>query len=79
MHRWEWRNIYWNYLYARRRGGMIMTDHELLEVLMEKMDANQSQINNVELKIDQFIKEYKEIMYEYGEVCKNSAKPSCWW
>lgn len=49
---------------SRRRGGMIMTDRELLESFIEKSIANQSQINNIEFKIDQFIKEQKEIMYK---------------
>ena len=39
-----------------------MTDRELLEDLVKNSIANQSQINNIELKIDQIIKEHKAIM-----------------
>lgn len=43
-----------------------MTDRELLESLMKEVLANQSQIHNVEVKIDQFIKEQKDVLYGYG-------------
>jgi len=58
---------------------MIMTDRELLESLIEKVNTNQSQTNNIEIKMDQFAKEYKEMLYEYGQNCGKLAKPSCWW
>lgn len=50
-----------------------MTDRELLESLIKKVNANQSQISNIELKMDQFIKEYKEMLYGYG---RNGRKVS---
>ena len=46
----------------RMRGEVIVTDRELLEDLVKNSIANQSQINNIELKIDQIIKEHKAIM-----------------
>lgn len=51
-----------------------MTDRELLESLIEKMDVNQSQINNIELKLDQFIKQYNGIVYGYARNDKYESK-----
>ena len=51
-----------------------MTDRELLESLMKKMIDNQSQLSNIELKMNLFIKEYKEILYGYGRNGKTSSK-----
>lgn len=48
-----------------------MTERELLESLMEKSIANQSQISNIEFKMDQFIKEHKEIIYKW--FCSSDA------
>jgi hypothetical protein len=45
---------------------MIMTDRELLEVLVEKITVSQSQLSNIELKMDQMIKEQRDILYGYG-------------
>lgn len=51
-----------------------MTDRELLESLMKTITANQSQINNIECKIDQFIKEHKAVLYGYGRNDKYASK-----
>ena len=51
-----------------------MTDRELLESLIEKMTATQSQISNIESKIDKFIKEYNNILCGYARNNKYASK-----
>ena len=51
-----------------------MTERELLESLLKKVTANQSQISNIELEIDQFVKQYKEMLYGYGRNDKYASK-----
>ena len=51
-----------------------MTDRELLEFLIKEMSATQSQLSNIELKIAQFIKEHKAILYGYGQNDKYVSK-----
>ena len=51
-----------------------MTDRELLESLLKEVATNQSQIRNVELKVDQFIKAQNDILYGYGRNDKYASK-----
>lgn len=49
-----------------QRGGMIMTDRELLESILEQLSASQSHIDELEAKVDEFVKDDKSRLYGFA-------------
>lgn len=43
-----------------------MTDRELLESILEQLSASQSHINELEAKVDEFVKEDKGRLYGFA-------------
>lgn len=48
------------------RGGRVMTDRELLESILEQLSTSQSHIDELEAKVDGFVKDDKSRLYGFA-------------